>query len=560
MKSSLRAESPLNSAETPENPLKQWHRPVWILVCTAFLCSLASVYLPATVLCLLLISLLIFSLMFLALYVSLKKTRELQEEIDVLSVQQEKSRFRLDNFLKNNPAVIYTADTTEDFPIRYITPNVKALTGYSPSEFTHDPFLWKSLLDEEDVGLPFRDVSLLFKEGHRVVDYRIRHKDGRLRWVRDEMRLVASEEDASVQIVGNWLDVTSRKVSEQIMRESEERFHAMAENASFMIWVSNQKGGCVFFNKAWLQFRGRSLPQEMGQGWMEGVHSQDREYVQEIVLEARSLKKPIDMVYRLKDAYGDFAYVHTQASPRFLRDGTFYGYIGSTIDITDLKEAMKAVDEISVEHYEKMTLCAKSLLEPVDALQAHIKDCSSHEDFDMCLKQVDGMLYAIRGKLQLIMDLSRLKSHQQCLVHSKFDPRKFFEEWSREHSDSICMITCSIAPELPDYLRSDTHLLRELCSLIVSKLSIPELGDAIEVFVDWRDTLEPHRMRVGFKIKGSQSMLEKLCSVLEKHSSVDMYVILIQDIVSELQGATLCSLEGNVFEFAFEIPLKKEIV
>jgi len=560
MKSSSRAESSPNSIEKPENLLKQWQRPVWILVGAAFFCSLASVYLPTTVVWLLLISLLIFTLMLTALFVSLRKTRELQQEINALSVQQEKSRFRLDNFLKNNPAVIYTADPTEDFPIRYITPNVKDLTGYSADEFVHDPFLWTALLEEKDAGLPFRDVSLLFREGHRVVDYRIRHKDGRLRWIRDEMRLVASEEGASVQIVGNWLDVTSRKVSEQIMRESEERFHAMSENASFMIWVSNQKGGCVFFNKAWLQFRGRSLPQEMGQGWMEGVHSQDREYVQEIIIEARSLKKPIDMVYRLKDSYGDFAYVHTQASPRFLRDGTFYGYIGSTIDITDLKEAMKVVDELSVEHYEKMALCAKSLLEPVDALHTHFKSFSDKKDFPMCLRQADGMFGVIRGKLQLVVDICRLKSHQQCLVHSKFDTKKFFDEWSREHSDNICQINCSIAEELPGFLRSDTHLLGELCSLIVSELSIPDIEGAIEVVVDWRDTLEPHRMRVAFYVRGPQNSLEKLSSMLEKHSVADIHVVLIQDIVSELQGATLCSIDGDKLEFAFEIPLKKEIV
>jgi len=134
-----------------------------------------------------------------------------------------------------------------------------------------------------------------------------------------------------------------KEVSERTaeLRESELRFRNMADTAPVMIWVSGANKMRTFCNKTWLAFTGRSIGEEQGHGWTEGVHPDDRERCFETYTLAFDLRQGFEMEYRLLRTDGEFRWVLDKGIPRFAPSGAFAGYIGSAIDITDLKRVQE---------------------------------------------------------------------------------------------------------------------------------------------------------------------------------------------------------------------------
>ena len=140
-------------------------------------------------------------------------------------------------------------------------------------------------------------------------------------------------------IAGLFVHRARRRRVEKALRESEERFRLMADTAPVMIWRAGTDKACDFFNEPWLQFRGRTMEQELGDGWTQGVHSADLERYLATYNQAFDERRPFRVEYRLRRADGEYRGVLDSGIPRFASDGAFAGYIGSCIDITERQRA-----------------------------------------------------------------------------------------------------------------------------------------------------------------------------------------------------------------------------
>jgi PAS domain S-box-containing protein len=136
-----------------------------------------------------------------------------------------------------------------------------------------------------------------------------------------------------------------RQRAEQELRNSEERFRNMADNAPMMIWVTDPTGYCTYLSQRWYDFSGQTEATGLGFGWLNIVHPEDFEITKQIFLEANHSKIAFQLEYRLRRKDGDYRWAIDAASPWFAEDGTFKGYIGSVIDITDRKQAEMRVRE-----------------------------------------------------------------------------------------------------------------------------------------------------------------------------------------------------------------------
>ena len=148
-----------------------------------------------------------------------------------------------------------------------------------------------------------------------------------------DLDLLATAESIGSQ-VGQFIE---RKRAEGALRESEDRFRTMANSAPVMLWVAGPDGLATWFNNGWLEYTGRTMDQELGNGWTEGIHPADFDRCLDNYLSRFATRHPFDVEYRLRRHDGEYCWIFDRGIPRFDPDGAFAGYIGSCIDISDRK-------------------------------------------------------------------------------------------------------------------------------------------------------------------------------------------------------------------------------
>jgi PAS domain S-box-containing protein len=180
-----------------------------------------------------------------------------------------------------------------------------------------------------------------------MAEFRIVRPDGTVRWVTDRGKFYYAANGAAQRGLGIGVDVTDRKQAENALRESEERFRLVSNTAPVLIWMSGPDKLCTYFNKPWLDFTGRPLSDELGNGWVAGVHSEDLQKCLETYTQAFDRREEFRMEYRLRRRDGEYRWVLDIGVPRFNPDRSFAGYIGSCMDVTERKLAEEALSNVS---------------------------------------------------------------------------------------------------------------------------------------------------------------------------------------------------------------------
>jgi PAS domain S-box-containing protein len=227
----------------------------------------------------------------------------------------------------------------------WANPQTRALLGVEPNaQLTLTDVLGR-IHPEDRAG-----VIAAVEDAHRQgtpfqAEYRIRRPDGTERWLFARGRSVTGMRGEHMHRMGVMLDITDRRRSEQALRESENRFRTVADAAPVMIWMSAADKRCTFFNRGWLAFTGHTLEQELGNGWTEGIHADDYLRYLHTYETAFDARREFSMEYRLRRHDGKYRHVLDRGVPRFDADGTFLGYVGACLDVTERKRAEERLSE-----------------------------------------------------------------------------------------------------------------------------------------------------------------------------------------------------------------------
>ncbi len=222
-----------------------------------------------------------------------------------------------------------------------------AMLGYTEEELRHKVF--SELVHPDDRDANIAEIRLLMagELPFFEIDNRYVRKDGEIVWVHKSVSVLRDEKAAPAYFLALVTDITERKRADEALRESEERFRNMADTAPVMIWISGADKLYTYFNQQWLTFTGRTMGEELGNGWTREIHPDDFARSLETYSTAFNKREPFRMEYRLRRVDGQFRWMLDSGTARFSPSGEFLGYIGSCIDITERKQAEEALEDLS---------------------------------------------------------------------------------------------------------------------------------------------------------------------------------------------------------------------
>jgi PAS domain S-box-containing protein len=291
----------------------------------------------------------------------------------------------------------------------------------------------------------------------------------------------------------------------QVVRESEERFRLVSNTAPVMIWMAGPDRLCTYVNQPWLEFTGRPLDAELGNGWVEGVHNEDLKRCLETYSRAFDQHQSFEMEYRIRRNDGEYCWIHDTGVPRFNPDGSFAGYIGSCLDITDRKlaeEALASVGRRLIEaHEEERTRIARELHDDIGQRIALLAVELERGDHPAAGSVVDMHEYLHLACLRLY-DLGRdIQALSHRLHSSKLEylglanaARSFCHELSEQRNVRIAFKHSDIPAAVPKEI-----------SLCLFRVLQEALQNAVKHSADQNLTAEVHGTKEGICLTVSDS-------------------------------------------------------
>jgi PAS domain S-box-containing protein len=243
--------------------------------------------------------------------------------------------------------VLFVQDLKHD-KIVYVNPAYEEIWGRSRDRLYENPIDFLEAIHPQERARVIAAIANL-DNGHLYnQEYPILRSDGEERWICTRAVPVKNEL-GEYRIFGISEDITEQKRATEALRESEERFRKLADEAPVLIWMNDANRSGTFVNQSCLEFTGRSTEELLGEGWAEGIHPEDKQRCFEIYLLAFKKHQRFQYVCRYLHADGEYRWLINMGVPRFASDGSFIGYIGCCTDITERMQAEAALQQAQAE-------------------------------------------------------------------------------------------------------------------------------------------------------------------------------------------------------------------
>ena len=372
----------------------------------------------------------------------------------------------------------------------YVNPALCSMLGFSEDEMKSKHCVEFSPPEDAQRDWAFFEQLRAGSIDHYSLEKRFFRRDGSLTWGRLSISMLNRR--ASPLVVAMVEDITPS-------RENEERFRVVANAAPVMIWMSGRDKLCTYFNQPWLNFTGRTIEAELGDGWVNGVHPEDRLHCIEAYNQAFDRLQPFTIEYRLRRFNGDYRWILDSGVPRFDQSGSFVGYIGSGVDVTDRKRAQEALSSLSGR-----------LLEAQEQERRYIAR-ELHDDISQKLAM-------------LSVELQQLES---LLPHSAATLREQIESLMKRTSE------VSVDVHLLSH-RLHSSRLETLGLVAAIKTFCGELGEQRDVDIEFTHSRVPESMPESISLCLFRVLQESLNNAV-KHSGDRRFEVKLERVSDELR-------------------------
>jgi len=189
---------------------------------------------------------------------------------------------------------------------------------------------------------------------------------------------------------------------------AKELYLKIFEEFPALIWRSRLDKLCDYFNKTWLEFTGRTMEQEFGNGWAEGVHPDDFDFCLQTYVTAFDKREPFLMEYRMKNKHGQYRWIRDFGQPFFDLDNSFLGYIGSCYDITTIKDNELKLIELNATKDKFFSIIAHDLQSPFHSILGYselLMERIKEKDYNKIEQFAQIVLKSSNKAMDLLMNL-----------------------------------------------------------------------------------------------------------------------------------------------------------
>ena len=465
--------------------------------------------------------------------------------------------------------------------------------GYSAEELVKLTFM--EITSPEFIAQDIAVYNKLIKNEITEFNFekKYRRKDGIEVWAGVSGRLIFNDDGSHKKFIAAIENIDFTKKSQALLAESEKRFQLVADAAPVLIWLSDTQTLCYWFNKVWLEFVGRTLEEEVGNGWAEGVHPDDFAHCLDIYITNFNLRKPFKMEYRIKHHSGEYRWLLDNGVPRFNAEGDFEGYIGSCVDIHEMKllqldaqkttqamlEAKEAAERLAQSKTDFLANMSHEIRTPMNAILglSELALHSNEGNQNDYLEKIHGASENLMMILNDILELSKLDSTGVEIVSDCFNLgelvnnlNNLFEETARQKNLLFHLV---VSPDIERHLIGDALRLQQvLTNLLNNSIKFTNKGFVrLSISVSQRD--ENHIL-LKFSIEDSgigitpeqekllfQPFTQADTSISRRFGGTGLGLVISQKFV-HLMGGEICVEstfnEGSHFWFALPFEIAKK--
>lgn len=250
---------------------------------------------------------------------------------------------RYRSLVEEVPAIVYTAGFGRTAKWEYVSPQIERILGFSPQEWMADPELWYKRLHPQDRDQALQTELHSSQTGEPFqCEYRLIGKDGRVAWFLDQAIVFRDPSGIPTVLQGIMYDITDRKIMEEALRVSEERYMLVATGANDGLWDWDIKTNSIYFSPRWKEmfgYKDDEIRNNMTE-WLERVHPDDLEKVERTILPGlNTTSQNFNVEYRIRHKDGTYHWALNRGVVLRDADGVAYRLAGSLTDITDRKKA-----------------------------------------------------------------------------------------------------------------------------------------------------------------------------------------------------------------------------